>query len=84
MGSWLRKDLSFLVKETLSDSQVRKRGLFNPAAVAEIISAHESQRKDHTDHLLALISLELWSRIFLDGTDWKTVQGSAMAGLERR
>jgi asparagine synthase (glutamine-hydrolysing) len=84
MGSWLRKDLSFLVRETLSDTQVRKRGIFNPAVVAEIISAHESQRKDHTDHLMALISLELWSRIFLDGTDWQSVQGSAMTALERR
>jgi asparagine synthase (glutamine-hydrolysing) len=84
LGSWLRKDLSFLVRETLSDTQVRKRGIFNPAAVQEIISAHESQRKDHTDHLLALISLELWSRIFLDGVDWQGVQGSAMAALERR
>jgi asparagine synthase (glutamine-hydrolysing) len=84
MGSWLRKDLSFLVRETLSDTQVRKRGIFNPAAIEEIITAHESQRKDHTDHLLALISLELWSRIFLDGLDWQGVQGTAMAALERR
>jgi asparagine synthase (glutamine-hydrolysing) len=84
LGSWLRKDLSFLVRETLSNTQVRKRGILNPTAVQEIISAHESQRKDHTDHLLALINLELWSRIFLDGVDWQGVQSSAMAALERR
>ena len=71
VGSWLRKDLEFLVQETLSEEQIRKRGLFDPAVVREIIAAHKEQRSDHTDHLLALINLELWSRIFLDGLDWQ-------------
>lgn len=84
LGSWLRKDLKFLVHETLSPEQVRKRGVLNPSAVQEIISAHESQRQDHTDHLLALIGLELWSRIFLDGLDWHSDQGSSMAAPELR
>src|SRR5271154_6082709 len=71
VGSWLRKDLEFLVQETLSEQQLRKRGLFDPAAVRDIITAHREQRADHTDHLLALINLEIWSRIFLDSLDWQ-------------
>src|SRR6266850_5156590 len=77
VGSWLRKDLDFLVQETLSESQVRKRGLFDAAVIQEIISAHRAQRSDHTDHLLALINLELWSRIFLDGLDWRQVPAAS-------
>jgi len=82
MGSWLRKDLNFLVQETLSESQIRKRGIFDPAAVQRIISDHQAQRSDYTDHLLALINLELWTRIFLDGLDWQRVHPTleAVAG----
>jgi asparagine synthase (glutamine-hydrolysing) len=67
VGSWLRTDLNRLVEETLSVSEVKKRGLFEPRVVKEIIDDHREQKNDHTDHLLSLISLELWCRIFLDG-----------------
>jgi len=40
--------------------------------VNEIIAAHRAQTSDHTDHLLALINLELWCRIYLDGNDWRS------------
>jgi asparagine synthase (glutamine-hydrolysing) len=82
VGAWLRKDLEFLVRETLSDQQIRKRGLFHPAAVREMIAAHQEQRSDHTDHLLALINLELWSRIFLDGLDWQHGTAPPEAAVE--
>ena len=84
VGSWLRKDLDFLVQETLSESQIRQRGIFEPAAIQDIIAAHRSQRGDHTDHLLALINLELWSRIFLDGVDWRQAQQAPEVALEQR
>src|SRR6266404_267827 len=77
VGSWFRKDLDFLVQETLSESQIRKRGIFDPAVIQDIISTHRAQRSDHTDHLLALINLELWSRIFLDGLAWRQVQSAS-------
>jgi asparagine synthase (glutamine-hydrolysing) len=67
VGSWLRNDLSRLVEDTLSVAQIKKRGLFDPALVQEIISDHQSQKSDRTDHLMALINLEIWCRIFLDG-----------------
>jgi len=83
VGAWLRKDLEFLVQETLSDQQVRKRALFHPEAVREIIAAHRDQRSDHTDHLLALINLELWCRIFLDGSDWQHAVAPPEAAIKR-
>jgi len=71
VGSWMRKDLQPLVDEMLSQIQVQKRGLFHWPVIQEIISAHKTQQSDHTDHLFALVSLEQWSRIFLDGNDWR-------------
>lgn len=71
VGSWLRKDLEVMMQDTLSEEQILKRGLFDPATIKGIIADHQAQRSDHTDHLLGLINLELWCRLFLDGTDWK-------------
>ena len=66
IGAWFRRDLETLIDDTLSESQVRKRGLLDPKVVAELIARHRLQQTDNTDHLLALVTLELWCRIFLD------------------
>jgi asparagine synthase (glutamine-hydrolysing) len=73
MGSWIRNDLGPLVNNLLSEDQVRKRGLFNSAFVREIVAKHNAQKSDYSDHLLALINLELWCRIFFDGQDHNDV-----------
>ena len=46
---------------------MRARELFEPAAVAQLVAQHEASAIDGTDALLALMNLEIWSRIFLDG-----------------
>jgi asparagine synthase (glutamine-hydrolysing) len=66
IGAWLRRDLASMVEDALSPEQIRARGLFDPAVVQQVIAAHVAGRSDHTDHLLALISLELWCRTFVD------------------
>jgi len=71
VGSWLRGDLENLVDETLSESQVRRRGFFQWETVQSLITSHRRQQMDYTDGLLALICFELWCRIFLDGSDWQ-------------
>jgi len=73
MGSWIRNDLGPLVNNLLSEDQISRRGLFNWAFVREIIAKHNAQKSDYSDHLLALINLELWCRIFLDGEDHNDV-----------
>ncbi len=84
VGAWLRNDLGVLLQETLSEEQVNKRGLFDWEVVKEIIASHHAQSSDHTDHLLALISLELWCGIFLDGNHWRSTREiqAAHAGLK--
>jgi asparagine synthase (glutamine-hydrolysing) len=66
MGAWLKQELSGLMKNVLSRQAIEKRGLFHWSVVEETIKLHESNREDHTDHLLSLMNLELWSRIYLD------------------
>jgi asparagine synthase (glutamine-hydrolysing) len=67
MGAWLKQDLSPLVHKLLSKTVVEGRGLFRYPAVQELIASHDANRIDGTDRLLALINLEIWSRLYLDG-----------------
>jgi asparagine synthase (glutamine-hydrolysing) len=51
----------------LSRDSVLQRGLFDWKTIEQTITLHEMNREDHTDHLLSLLNLELWCRMFLDG-----------------
>lgn len=66
MGAWLKHDLAPLMRGLLSESVVNGRGLFHFQAIKELIGLHESNRIDGTDRLLALLNLEIWSRLYLD------------------
>jgi asparagine synthase (glutamine-hydrolysing) len=80
MGAWLKQDLAPLVRGLLSESVVKNRELFHFPAVQELIGLHEANRLDGTDRLLALLNLEIWSRLYLDGrtTDDVTAELKAM------
>jgi asparagine synthase (glutamine-hydrolysing) len=67
MGAWLKRELAPLVRNLLSETAVEERGLIRYPAVRRLIAAHEANRIDGTDRLLALLNLEIWSRLFLDG-----------------
>jgi asparagine synthase (glutamine-hydrolysing) len=67
MGAWLRAELAPVLRDVLSRESVDRRGLLDADAVARTILEHEQQRADRTDHLLALVNLEIWCRLYLDG-----------------
>jgi asparagine synthase (glutamine-hydrolysing) len=69
MGAWLKKELLAVVRELLSPAVVRRRGLFRHEAVSALLADHEANRSDGTDALLALLNLEVWSRVYLDGRE---------------
>ena len=67
MGAWLKRELASVLRETLSPEAIERRGWLRSAPVARLIADHEASRVDGTDRLLALVNLELWARIYLDG-----------------
>ncbi len=67
MGAWLKRELAPVLQELLSPQTVRARGLFDAKAVSGLVADHQSNRSDGTDALLALLNLEVWSRLYLDG-----------------
>src|SRR5207247_8224503 len=66
MGAWLKGDLAPMLADLLSEPSVEARGLFRYPEIAKLMAAHEANRIDGTDRLLALLNFEIWARIYLD------------------
>jgi asparagine synthase (glutamine-hydrolysing) len=66
MGAWLKHELKGLLSTVLSRESVERRGLLAWPVIERTLAAHSAGRADCTDHLLALMNLELWCRIYLD------------------
>lgn len=67
MGAWLKGALAGLMENALSPQSLARRGLLEHAPVAKLIADHRANRIDGTDKLLALLNLEIWCRVYLDG-----------------
>ncbi len=67
MGAWLKRELAPVVTRLLGAEVVRARGLLDPTVVAGVVADHAANRSDGTDLLLALLNLEIWSCVYLDG-----------------
>ena len=66
MGAWFKGALAPLLRQLLSRESIQRRGLFHYPAVAALIDAHDANRIDGTDRLLALVNFEVWARLYLD------------------
>ena len=69
MGAWLKRELAPMLRRLLAPEVVRARGLFNPPVIDRLMADHQAARIDGTDALLALMNLEIWSRVYLDRRD---------------
>jgi asparagine synthase (glutamine-hydrolysing) len=67
LRSWLHGPLRGLVADALSQSAIRNRGLFDPVAVTQLIGMDRAGRIDASYSIFSILSIELWSRIFVDG-----------------
>jgi asparagine synthase (glutamine-hydrolysing) len=83
VGAWFKGALAPLIRAVLSKDAVEARGLLRWDTVARTIALHEASREDHTDHLLALMNLELWCRLYLDGRSVDDVTVELAAGARR-
>ncbi|MBN1939022.1 MAG: asparagine synthase (glutamine-hydrolyzing) [Candidatus Aminicenantes bacterium] len=61
---WVRNGLKNFVRDTLLSKACRERGLFDPAAVEKLIDREEAYGRT----LWGLLNIELWFRLFIDGT----------------
>jgi asparagine synthase (glutamine-hydrolysing) len=64
---WLAHDLRPMVDDLLSESQVRRRGLFRPEVVRRYIDEQRRGAEDWSMQIWQLLTLEIWMQLFLDG-----------------
>lgn len=65
---WLRHELRELVDDMLSADTLRRRGLFDPKAVANLVADDRAGRVDAAYTILGLVCIEIWCKKFLDET----------------
>jgi asparagine synthase (glutamine-hydrolysing) len=66
VGAWLRGGWRPLLDEYVTGSRLRARGLFDPGAVERLVAEH-LRGVNHSERLWALLTFEIWARVFLDG-----------------
>jgi asparagine synthase (glutamine-hydrolysing) len=64
---WLRNELAGVVDDALSPATLRRRGLFDPDGVRELVRLDRERRVDAAYTIFAMICIELWCRMFVDG-----------------
>jgi asparagine synthase (glutamine-hydrolysing) len=67
VGEWFRGRLRAHLSEVLFSDRARGRGWFAPRAIENLIDEHDRRIADHTERLWALLFLEHWARVCLDG-----------------
>jgi asparagine synthase (glutamine-hydrolysing) len=67
IGRGFRNGLRELLEDTLSEAKVRRQGLFEPKALARLMSEHRARRSDYSDVLFALLTFGIWYDRWLDG-----------------
>jgi asparagine synthase (glutamine-hydrolysing) len=65
---WVRHDLRDLIGDVLSECALRQRGIFSPDQVGAFVDQTRCGARDGAYTVLALLSVELWCRRFLDDT----------------
>ena len=63
---WLAHDLRGMVDDLLSETNIRKRGLFRPERVRGFVNEHRSGAEDWSMQIWQFLTLEHWMRVFLD------------------
>jgi asparagine synthase (glutamine-hydrolysing) len=65
LRSWIRGPLAEMVSDLLSESSLKARGLYAPAAVAALVDADRQGLEDNAHVIWTLLTNEVWFRSFL-------------------
>jgi asparagine synthase (glutamine-hydrolysing) len=68
VGTWFRGAWRHLLDEFVVSERALSRGLFAPDVVRRLVAGHIGG-ENHAERLWALLTFEIWQRIFLDGED---------------
>ncbi len=63
---WFRTGAKDYVRDMLSPDTVRRRGLFNPAYVEQLVTDNETNQQRNGNMIWALVNLEHWHQLYID------------------
>jgi asparagine synthase (glutamine-hydrolysing) len=69
VGSWLRGPWRHLLDDVVLSERALRRGIFDPAAVRQLVAGHTAGAPGHAERVWALLNFEVWQRIFFDGEE---------------
>ncbi|MDO9513378.1 MAG: asparagine synthase (glutamine-hydrolyzing) [Elusimicrobiota bacterium] len=67
IDKWFRNEWKDFFRETVLSEKASGRGYFNMREIEALFAEHLSGRRQHGYRLWALLMLELWHRVFIDG-----------------
>ena len=70
LAKWFRSDLKDFVREILLSDECAKRGFFNKEFVEKLLADHNTEKRNNSHKIWALLNFELWYRMFI-GKTWK-------------
>ena len=66
---WVKTDLREKIGDELSPQAIRNRGIFDPAAVQQLIADNQQGRIDAAYSIWGLLAIESWCRQFIDNSN---------------
>ncbi len=69
IGEWFKTELYDMMADLLLSVRATRRGLFNVEYLSKLIEDHVSGVSNYTREIRALMALEIWFRVFIDGDD---------------
>lgn len=69
VGNWFRQALVGFCRDMFFDGRLEARQIININALEQMLAAHISGERNYTRQLRAIISLEIWFRLFADGEE---------------
>jgi asparagine synthase (glutamine-hydrolysing) len=84
LAYWMKSELGNLLEKLFLKSRLAEEGYFHRDYMLELLRQHRSGRVDHNYRLWILLNLELWWRIYIDGTSLDSLNQLIDDGLELR
>jgi len=94
LPQWINGELKPVIEKFLGRQALERRGIFRPEAVQQLIEDHRQSKRDNALKIWALLMIEVWQRMYLDGksegqikeeiTGVRKMPGNAKVAIRKR
>ena len=84
LAHWMKSELGNVFESLFIKSRLCEEGYFEREYMLELLDQHRRGRMDHNYRLWILLNLELWWRMYIDGTSLDSLNQLIDDGLELR